>query len=250
MKAFLTFPALFISTVAATQPVDSRIARGDEFANGQVSDSRETRLIGARYGQCVVKKQPAAASAFVLSQGVDMDRGAYLRVLNKVSDGPCLVDAAKSFGGVQMRFPSDTMRYTLADGLFRAQPGTGPLVIPATLPTLAHPTFKEAEYRAAMAKERNQKKQAELTYRRSQSIARIFMSAFGECVVRFDPANSRALLSADVLTPQEDAAFTALRPAFAQCLDAGQNLSMNKAILRGTIALNHYRLAQAVRQGQ
>jgi hypothetical protein len=30
----------------------------------------------------------------------------------------------------------------------------------------------------------------------------------------------------------------------------GQKLSMNKAILRGTIALNHYRPAQALRQGQ
>jgi hypothetical protein len=240
---------MMMSTAAIAQPVDSRIPR-DEFANGQVSDSREVRLIGARYGQCVVKKQPAAASAFVMTQAAEIDRGAYLRLMNNVSDGPCLVDSAKSFGGVQMRFPSDTMRYTLADALVRAQPGSAPLAIPATLPALAHPTFNEAEYRAAMAKGGNQKKLAELTNRRSQAIGRIFMSAFGECVVRFDPANSRALLAAEVLTPQEDAAFVALRPAFAQCLDAGQNLSMNKAILRGTIALNHYRLAQALRQGQ
>jgi hypothetical protein len=239
-----------MSTAAVAQTTGSRIMT-DEFADGQVSDIREVRLIGARYGQCIVKKQPAAASAFVLTtQAAQIDRGAYLRLLNKVSDGPCLVDAAKSFGGVQMRFPSDTMRYTLADALFRAQPGTASLVIPATLPALAHPTFNEPEYQAAMAKGGNQKKLADLTKRRSQSIARIFMSAFGECVVRFDPANSRALLAADVLTPQEGAAFTALRPAFAQCLDAGRNLSMNKATLRGTIALNHYRLAQALRQGQ
>jgi hypothetical protein len=249
MKAFLFLSFMMMSTAAIAQPTGSRIPQ-DEFANGQVSDNREVRLIGARYGQCVVRKQPAAASAFVMTQAAQIDARAFQRLMSKVSDGPCLVEASRSFGGVQMRFPSDTLRYTLADALFRAQPGTAPLAIPTTLPALAHPAFREAEYRAAMAKGGNQKKLAELTFRRSQAIGRIFMSGFGECVVRFDPANSRALLMADVLTPQENAAFVALRPAFAQCLDEGQNLSMNKAILRGTIALNHYRLAQALRQGQ
>ena len=250
MKAFFFVTALCLSTAISAQPTDSRIPRPDEFANGQQSDSREVRLIGIRYGDCVVKKEPAAASRFVLLQGTEIDRGAYLRLMNKVSNGPCLMDAAKSFGGVQMRFPSDTMRYTLSDALFRAQPVAAPLTIPATLPTLAHPTFNEAEYRADMAKERSERKQAELTYRRSQAIARIFMSAFGECVVRANPAGAHALLRAEVLTADENKAFAALQPAFAQCLDQGQNLTMNKAILRGTIALNHYRLAQAVRQGQ
>lgn len=250
MKKYLLGSALLMSAAAAAaQPVDSRIPR-DEFANGQKSDSNEVRQIGVRYGDCVVKKEPEAAARFVLSQGVWLDRGDYLKLMNKVSNGPCLVDAAKSFGGVQMRFPSDTLRYTLADALFRAQPVPGPLAIPATLPTLAHPTFNEAEYRADMAKTRSEKRQAEMTEARSRSLARIFMSAFGECVVRADPANSYALLRAGVLTPEENQAFGALRPAFAQCLDQGQNLSMNKAILRGTIALNHYRLAQALRQGQ
>lgn len=250
MKAFLFLSVLTMSSVAAAQPLDSRISRPDEFANGQQSDSREVRLIGVRYGDCVVKKQPAAASAIVLSQGVMLNHGVYRRMMDKVSDGPCLMDAAKSFGGVQMRFPSDTMRYTLADALFRARAVPAPLAIPATLPTLAHPTFNEAEYRAEMAKERNERRREELTNRRSQSIARIFMSAFGECVVRADPAGAHALLRAGVLTPEENKAFVALQPAFAQCLEQGQNLTMNKAILRGTIALNHYRLAQALRQGQ
>jgi hypothetical protein len=141
MKAFLFLSFMMMSTAAIAQPTGSRIPQ-DEFANGQVSDNREVRLIGARYGQCVVRKQPAAASAFVMTQAAQIDARAFQRLMSKVSDGPCLVEASRSFGGVQMRFPSDTLRYTLADALFRAQPGTAPLAIPTTLPALAHPAFR------------------------------------------------------------------------------------------------------------
>ena len=248
MTALLFISALLAATTA--QPTGTRIGSFDEFANAQKEDSREVRLIGVRFADCVVKKQPAAASAFVLAQAAKLEKGDLRRLMGKVADGPCLLDATNSFGAVQMRFPSDTMRYTLADALFRAQPPAGPLTIPATLPTIGHPTFEEAEYQAAMTKGGSKRKLAELTLSRSKEIARIFLSSFGECVVRTNPAGSYALLRSNVLTPEEDSAFVALRPAFGLCLDEGQKLTMNKSILRGTVALNHYRLAQAVRQGQ
>lgn len=250
MIARLLLPALLLTAATAfAQPTGTRIG-SDEFADAPQEDSREVRLIGVAYGNCVVRKQPAAAAAYVLSQGAEMESGALRRLVDKVNDGPCLIDASKSFGNVQMRFPADTMRYTLADALFRAQPTAGPLTIPATLPMLAHPTFKEAEYQAAVAKERNKRKLADLATRRSRSLARILLSDFGECVVRANPAGAHALLRANVLTPEEDRAFVSLQPAFGQCLYEGQTLAMNKAMLRGTIALNHYRLAQVTRQAQ
>jgi hypothetical protein len=248
MTALLVFSALLAS--AAAQPTGSRIGGFDEFANAQQEDSREVRLIGVRYADCVVRRQPAAASTYVLAQATKLAVRDYRRLLDRLSDGNCLVNAAKSFGAVQMRFPQDTMRYTLADALFRAQGPTAPLVVPTTLPALAHPSFDEAEYRAAVAKGGSKRRLEELETQRVRSIGRTFLSSFGECVVRFDPANAHALLRSTVLTAEENSAFVALRPAFGQCLDQGQNLSMNKAILRGTIALNHYRLAQALRQGQ
>lgn len=249
MKALLLLSVLSLATAATAQPVDSRIPP-DEFANGEQEDTREVRLIGVRYADCVVKKQAAAASAYVLTYGSEVDPKTRRRLAEKVTDGTCLMDAARSFGGVQMRFPANTLRYTLADALFRAQPPSQPLVIPPTLPELAHSSYNQAEYLAAMAKDPQSRRAQELALQRSQAIAAIFLSSFGECVVRATPAGAHALLRSSVLSPEENRAFVALRPAFAQCLDAGQNLTMNKAILRGTIALNHYRLAQALRQGQ
>lgn len=248
-KAFL-LPALIISAAAAqAQPTGSRISQ-DEFGDAKQEDSREVRLVGVRYGDCVVGKNRAAASAYVLSQGIEMEEGARRRLIDRVNDGYCLTDATKSFGDVQMRLPADTLRYTLADALFRAQPLAGPLTIPATLPALTHPTIDEAEYRAALAKGGNKRKLAELTANRAKALGRILLSDFGECVVRANPAGAHALLSTSVLSPEENRAFAVLRPAFGQCLYQGQTLEMNKAILRGTVALNHYRLAQAMRQAQ
>lgn len=250
MKAWLLLPALLCSVGASAQSTGSLFGRGDEFANGWSEDSREVRLIGTRYGDCVVKKQAAAAHTLVLAQGIDLDRRTYDRLIEKVGDGPCLVDATRSFGGVQMRFPGDSMRYTLADALFRVQPVQAPLTISASLPTLAHPSFNEAEYKAAIATSGNKRRVAELTAQRTQAIGRIFISAFGECVVRANPAGALQLLRSGVLTPEENSAFGALAPAFSQCLNDGQKLTLNKAGVRGTIALNHYRLADALRQGK
>jgi hypothetical protein len=248
VTALLVVSAVLAS--AAAQPTGTRIGGFDEFANAQQEDSREVRLIGVRYADCVVKRQPAAASTFVLAQATKLAVRDYRRLLDRLSDGNCLADAAKSFGAVQMRFPQDTMRYTVADALFRAEGPAAPLVVPATLPALAHPSFDEAEYRAAVARGGSKRKREELETQRVRSIGRIFLSSFGECVVRADPASAHSVLRSSVLTPEENNAFVALRPAFGQCLDEGQKLSMNKAILRGTIALNHYRPAQALRQGQ
>jgi hypothetical protein len=46
---------------------------------------------------------------------------------------------------------------------------------------------------------------------------------------------------------EEATAFQQLVPEFAACLPSGQKLEFNKATLRGTIAMNFYRLAHAPR---
>jgi hypothetical protein len=67
------------------------------------------------------------------------------------------------------------------------------------------------------------RKREELETQRVRSIGRIFLSSFGECVVRADPASAHSLLRSSVLTPEENNAFVALRPAFGQCLDEGRS---------------------------
>jgi len=72
-----------------------------------------------------------------------------------------------------------------------------------------------------------------------------FISRYGECVVRVNPAAVRALLLSRPETDEERTRFTALSTAFGTCLPEGQTLSFGKLPLRGTLAVNYYRLAMA-----
>ena len=74
-----------------------------------------------------------------------------------------------------------------------------------------------------------------------------YLSRFGECVVRVDPAASKALLMTDRGSADERAAFGGLSTALGTCLAEGKTLNFNKASLRGSIAVNYYRLAAAAR---
>ena len=60
-------------------------------------------------------------------------------------------------------------------------------------------------------------------------------------------AGSFALLKTAVESDEEKAALGALAPALPGCVKKGEQLSVNRFNLRGTIALNFYRLAQAPR---
>ncbi len=88
-------------------------------ATAQAVSDKEMREIQARYGECVVKKYHSEARTFVL--GAHLPRADYRRMMAKLVDGPCLTKTASSVGGVQMRFPLDTMRYALADALVRRE---------------------------------------------------------------------------------------------------------------------------------
>jgi hypothetical protein len=48
-------------------------------------------------------------------------------------------------------------------------------------------------------------------------------------------------------TDAEAAGFGTLTPTVAQCLPEGRMISLGKLVLRGTIAVNYYRLAHAAR---
>lgn len=52
-------------------------------------------------------------------------------------------------------------------------------------------------------------------------------------------------MSTEPETAAEAGSFDALRPTVAQCLLKGRTLAFGKLVLRGTIALNYYRLAHA-----
>lgn len=220
----------------------SRIAkRVDTSERGQ----SEVRGIQALFGRCVVKKQYIAARQFVLTP--DLEGADWRRLVGKVADGDCLIAAAASAGGVEMTFPNDTMRYALADALVRRDhSGAIPPNLKDAAP-LVQPDFDETKFLPKPGRKTKQRELDQLAESRGKRLALVYLAEFGECVVRADTATSHALLMADPGAGAESAAFAGLKPALAGCIVAGQSLSFNKSTLRGTIAMNFYRLAQAPR---
>jgi hypothetical protein len=209
-----------------------------------VWDTKETREIQAKFGECVIKRGRAAARKMVLDPSLEGKD--YFRAFQRVGDGWCLLEAAKDYDGVEMRFPMDTMRYALAEALVRGEFFRGELPSIKDASPLVHPTFDESKYQPEPGKTDTAKLE-ELELSRAKRIGVIFLSTYGECIVRTNPGKSHALLMTNPSTPEESAAFKALTPEFSACLPKGQQLAFGKTPLRGTIAMNFYRLAHAPR---
>lgn len=206
-------------------------------------DEDKTRKIQADFGSCVIKRQPAASRHFVLTP--NMEKPEWRKEVAKIADGYCLSIVTTTMADVEMKFPVDSMRYALADALVRNEFAAGPAPSIKDAAPLEQPKLREEDYQPEPGKKLRKGELEKLQEARQKQMALIYLSGFGECVVKADPANSYALLMADPGAPQEGAAFKAMMPAFGSCLTAGQSLSFNKTILRGTIAMNYYRLAHA-----
>jgi hypothetical protein len=233
---------------AADEPVRREYETGSRLskrANVSVWDADKTRKIQADFGQCVIKKHLAPAQHFVLTP--NMEKSEWRKDVSAIADGYCLGVVAAAAGDVEMKFPVDTMRYALADALARKEFSAGAAASIKDAAPLEQPKLKEEDYQLEPGKRPRKGELEQLRENRQKQQSLIYLAGFGECVVRADPANSYALVMSDAETPQEDAAFKGLMPAYGGCLTAGQSLSFNKSTLRGTIAMNYYRLAHAPR---
>jgi hypothetical protein len=76
-------------------------------------------------------------------------------------------------------------------------------------------------------------------------VAQSWLSHFGECVARSDPARVHAWLLTNADTAEDATATKALAPAFGACLSEGRKLTASRDVLRGTVAVDYYRLAKA-----
>jgi hypothetical protein len=207
----------------------------------------EVRRISSAYGDCLVKKRSAAARTFVLQYlRVKKDDRAAHRVVEQIADPGCALDASLSASGVRMSFPGDTMRYVLADALFRVELAAQPPISHLEqVSPLQHATLDEAEFQAPPGKKLKERELAKLAEDRAKEVGLIALSQLGECIVRESPAASYALLRTKVTSPEENAAFGPVAKSASQCLTQGMTVALNKSVLRGTVAFNYYRLAHA-----
>jgi hypothetical protein len=139
------------------------------------------------------------------------------------------------------------MRYALADALVRREFAAGSVPSLKDAAALHHPEYDEAEHAPRQGKKLRPTELKEMEDHRAQHMAATFLGKFGECVVRADTARSYSLLMSKATSSEEKAAFNSLMSNFSSCFPAGQKLAFGRSTLRGTIALNFYRMAHGPR---
>jgi hypothetical protein len=204
--------------------------------------AKETRRLLDDYGRCIVKRWPKVAAEAIQR---NVDNKELVKRYKVLVDGSCL--PVRGQGALRVKFEGDQYRYALADALVRHElAAVAPPVLddvpqlqrrepvePSKLSRSGKP-LKPAQYAAAVR-----------AYEQEQAFN--YLSRYGECVVRVDPAAAKALLLTAPETPEESARFAAMSTAFATCVPEGRTMSFGKLALRGTIATNYYRLAMAAR---
>ena len=196
-------------------------------------DSRDVMQI---FAQCMAKHYEEDAQTIVETSPV----GEAAWDLHKLMRPNCM---PKSPHRLAMRGKLTQYRYALAEALLlRSYPDSPPNGVTEAV-ALDHPMFSPGAPMPAEWPGDPAKWQEDVEA--SQGYA--YVSSFGECVVRAAPDASWALLKTDVASRDEKARFDALIPAFSGCVAKGQQVELNKFNVRGSIALNYYRLAHAPR---
>lgn len=214
-------------------------------ALGAGTEEARLRQVAFDYAKCVVRKSHAKASEAVLATVSDDAIKANFLLL---VDSDCLVKSADvGEGGIQFRFPEGTLQGVLADALVNADFSTqGDASFEDRLP-LIQPFVPTAEQEAGeLAKARNDRKREEIRSKFLNQRVRAWMSIYGECVVRHDPEGTRSWLLTPPDTAEEASRIKALQPAMGDCLREG-TIKFTRPTLRGTVAINYYRLAMATR---
>ncbi len=219
---------LALLAAAAVAPSDSDYSIG------------ETRKLVADYGRCVVRKEPRQAAEAILR---NVNNKILMREYPRLIDGACVPTPAGTT--VKVRFKGDQFRYALADALFRKDLAGLPAPVLAAVPALDQRIPTPPAKLDKKGRPLRERDYADALKDYDQDLAFTYLSQFGECVVRANPAAARALLLTDPETAPEVAGFAGLQSAMGGCLEEGHTLAFGKEALRGTIAVNYYRLATA-----
>jgi hypothetical protein len=140
---------------------------------------------------------------------------------------------------IAMKGTTTQYQYALAEALLlRTYRRTTP-TIPTDAPPLSHPSLAADAPLPSSWTRNSSEWTAQIQHSQHDALA----GAFGECVVRASPDLSLALLRTVVGSGAEGDAFGALKPTLAGCLGKVHGMPSGKFGVRGTIALNFYRLA-------
>lgn len=202
-------------------------------------DDQRTRKLMHDYARCVIRSSHDQAAEAILSNA---DNSTIMKRYSGLVNGECLGRIAP---GAEMRFGGDLYRYALADALVSADyAASGESDFSNRLPLAHLPMREHSELDASLAsiKSARRRKEAEDSFSKANGVA--WLSRYGECVARASPVKARLWLLTPPDTPEETSRINDMRPAFSRCLGDG-TLKFNRITIRGTVAINYYRLARA-----
>ena len=199
---------------------------------------RTAREVFESYTQCVVKKHPKDAAAVVLSTISEKE---IFKSYSNLVTPDCLDTGDLTMPG------ADFLRYGLAEALVRREYATGLPVDFARAGSISHFQLDESDYEPKPGKPASTREVQRLDEQKKKDIAIRILSIYGECVVRASPPAALRLVLSTPSTSNEAEAFGLLGPALSACLTQGQTIALDKTAIRGSIALNLYRLAHAPR---
>lgn len=190
------------------------------------------------FAECAVKKRYPLARELLLSVTEYYLPDKY----SKIADPHCLGQrlVGSPYGAAQLRMSTGILRFAIADALVARDLKAydpGGIASAAPLPPLV---FNPEDLTGIS---RRSKKEREETAFKAK--AEIELIKYGECVVRANPQGARQLLATAVNSHEEAAALGSMMPAFRGCLNIGQQFKASRTLLRGTVALNYFRLAYA-----
>jgi hypothetical protein len=189
---------------------------------------KDARAVLRRFAKCTATYHHDAARRFLL-----MPLGSWVPQpdYRQIADPHCL-----SFVSGRLRIGQLAYRGALAEELVRRDfAHAGPLDARGLPPldwTVPQPSATDP------------RTQQRIESARDVAIAETVLGELGECLVREAPVGSLALLKTTT-ADTETAAFEAIRPQIAGCIQKGNSLTFTRTNLRSAIALSYYRLASA-----
>jgi hypothetical protein len=148
--------------------------------------------------------------------------------------------------GVAFRLQSGMYRAALAEALIVSELKDAPIAGLSLRAPLQHWLPEgEASLAQRLAATSDDGKRAKIESEHKAEISKIWLAVYGECVVRKDSDGSWGWAMSKSGSRDEEMAIARLKPALGDCLTSGSTLNFPKDILRGTIAINYYRLANA-----
>jgi len=202
---------------------------------------QEGRQAMAKLAECTVKhKRDQVAKELLTGQSSDKMRSAFISMLDKKK---CSTDR-KSAGAILIMMLSETAHFSMAEALV-ASDFRAPIQNLSDAPEIETSTFDPSAYEPRPNRKYTDEQLRNLQINADRARYISELSKIGDCVVRTDTERSQRLLLSPIDSSQESSSFEALKMVIGKCLPSGQSFRLDKALLRGAVAFNFYRLAKA-----